>query len=149
MPRTKAKPPRAKPRHATRREFHAFWIELENLGQGYAVWKIEGGSAGSILNVGEVSRHDGLPEGHVDYEIETASFLSAVEEMAARKKSRKVADEDAPYGDPAEFGDGFSLERYDQREYAIVAPCGEGTEITGVELRLLAAAVRDLEVSAL
>lgn len=151
MPRPKAKPPRAKPRRATKREFHAFWIELENLGRGYAVWKVAdaGWGDGPVLNVGEISRRDGLPEGEVEYEIEMAAFLSGAEEIAARKKSRKVEDEDFPYGDPVEFSDGFSLEKYGPREYAIIAPCGEGTEITGAELRLLAAAIRDLEVSPL
>lgn len=154
MPRARARPPKKarpqKPRAATRREFHAYWIELGALGQQYAVWKIDGGpKQPPILNVGEVSRADGLPIGEVEYEIEAAKFLAAVEEISGRKKSRRLIDEAEPYGEPVVFSDGFYLEKYDQREYAIVAPCGDRTEITGAELRLLAAAVRDLEVSAI
>lgn len=153
MPRARARPPKKarpqKPRAATRREFHAYWIELGELGQQYAVWKVADAAwyDGPVLNVGEISRADGLPIGEVEYEIVATKFLAAVEEISGRKKSRRLIDEAEPYGEPVEFSVGFYLEKYDQREYAIVAPCGEATEISGAELRLLAAAVRDLEVS--
>lgn len=137
-PKKKARPPRAKPRRATQREFHARWIELSTLGKQYAIWKID-----DILNVGEINSFDGLPtDMPVEYEIPAANFLAAVDEMTGRKKNRGADDE--PYGDPVEFGDGFALEKYDQREYAIRAPCGETLDISATELRLLATAIREL-----
>jgi hypothetical protein len=147
MPTTKTKP-RSKPRGATRREVHATWIELTDLGQNYAVWKTDAGGE-ERLQVAELA-FDRLPSDSVDFEVEVGDFLGAVEEILSRKKTRKkagAAEVDEPY-EPAGFaqlnGSDFEIYKYGPQEYALVAPCGDTTELTGAELRLLARTIREL-----
>jgi hypothetical protein len=148
MPTTKTRP-RSKPRGAKRREVHATWIELTDLGQNYAVWKTDEGGE-EHLQVSELAL-DRLPSESVEFEFEVSDFLGAAEEILTRKKPRKkpeMADEE-PYGGPATFsnlygGNDFGIEKYGPQEYAIVAACGDTTELTGAELRLLARTIREL-----
>lgn len=134
-------------------EAHIFWISLEEISDGYALWKavpkVPKRSRGrrSLAPVVQVGRTYGpAPDpAEVEFEFAASELEKAFAELSSRKSAK---DGGATYGEEVEVGSsGLSLTRTERHLYEIWAPCGESFEVRGGALRALVAAVRDLDVS--
>lgn len=135
-------------------EAHIFWISLEEISDGYALWKtvpkVPKRSRGrrSLAPVVQVGRTYGpAPDpAEVEFEFAASELEKAFAELSSRK-SEKDEYGDA-YGEEVAVGSsGLTLNRTERHLYEIWAPCGESFEVRGGALRALVAAVRDLDVS--